>query len=63
MWGAGRRGGRALRKAAEDGEHWVGTKNFTADSWMGELWREGSGGREDAKLTHYPQWSVLLDLT
>lgn len=53
MWGVGRRGGRVLRKVVEDGEYWVGIKNFIVDFWMGELWREGSGGREDVKLIYY----------
>lgn len=50
---------------SSDGDHLVsGVKNRTADAWhRGPVLREGGRGREDAKLTNYPQWSILLDLT
>lgn len=52
-------------KARGDAGHPVsGAKNRTVDAWhRSPMLREGGRGREEAKLTNYPQWSILLDLT
>lgn len=52
-------------KARGDGDHTVSaTKNCITDAWhRSPVLGEGGGGTEDAKLTNYPQWSILLDLT